>query len=436
MTAFLLLVVTLFLFTLTALAFFKPKQALCFLLISRPIIDNFEVCKLLTLPILGTNALQGIGIFVPFILIGVLLLKKLDIAHPDVFFFRERLTNYYLLFILACLPALFTSAVPVLHLGDWLKFLTFWAICLFAQNFLRTEEDLRQVLVWVVIGSLYPLAMFLRDMVTGHTVRLGGLTRVLGGYYLGEREGGIIFAADLLVCFIPAYLFSLVDRQGVARRGPLLIGFFFLLVCLAATNFRATIAAALLMCLCFLLFRRQYRMVLAMVGATVFAFLLLPGLRAKFSPTVAMLQNLGDLLSTRPTIHDTLLSTRFGIYRTLLTTVLYRFSPANLIAGYGYELPLKSLWVNSAHMEFLQLFFRYGLPPALLFYGFFLAVVRRGLRVRGDLFCQAITSYVVGLAVISLMGNPFSNVRVLWYLGVYVAILAKRSSGVAIREGV
>lgn len=422
MAALLLFVVATFLFSLAVLAFFKPKQAFFLLLVSRPIIDHFDACKVVSLPLMGTNTLQGIGMFLPWILLFVAFVKKLDIAQRDVFFFRERLGNYYLLFVLACLPALITSADPVLHIGDWLKFLTFWAICLFAQNFLHTEEDFRQVLVWVLIASLYPLTMFLLDMVTGNTVRIGGLVRILGGYYLEKN----IFAADLLVCFMPAYLYFLVEARRPWLKGVCLVGFVFLLVCIAATNFRTSIAAALLMCLTFLLFRKKYTMVLTMVVVTVCAFLVVPALRAKFAPTLAMLQNVGDLLNTRPTIHDSLLSTRFGIYRTLITTVLYKFSPATLIAGYGYDLPLKAFWVDSAHMEFLQLFFRYGLPPALLFYGFLLAALRRGLGCRGDLFSQAITSFVMGLAIISLMGNPFSNVRVLWYLGVYVAILAKR----------
>lgn len=427
MAALLLFAVASFLFFLTALAFFKPKYAIFFLLVSRPIIDHFNSLKVLELPILGTNALQGIGIFLPLILIFVSFLKKMDIAQQSVFFFKERLTNYYLFFILACLPALLITTSPVLHLGDWLKFVTFWAICLFAQNFLHSEKDFRQALVWILIGSLYPLAMFFMDMVTGNTVRLGGLVRILGGYYLGDKQEGVIFAADILICFVPAFLFYIVDAKRLWLKGLCLGGFIFLLLCIAATNFRTSIAAALMMCICFLLFRKKYTMVLVMVAATICAFLVVPALRGKFAPTLAMIQNMGDLVSPLPTVHDPLLSTRFGIYRTLITTVLYKFTPVTLIAGYGYALPLKAFWVDSSHMEFMQLFFRYGLPPALLFYGFLLAVVRRGISCREDLLCQAITSFVLGLVIISLMGNPFSNVRVLWYLGVYVAILAQKS---------
>lgn len=423
MASLLLLFVGTFIFAVSALAFFKPKYVFFLLLVSRPIIDHFGSLKEISLPFLGTNAIQAIGVFLPFILILSCFLKKLDVAHRDIFFFRERLANYYLLFVLACIPALLVSAQPVLHLGDWLKFLTLWAIFVFAHNFLETEEDFRQAMFWVIIGSLYPLGMFLIDFVTGNTVRIGGLLRILGGYYQEKN----IFAADLLTCFVPAYLYYLVVIRRTLVTWLIGLGFVFLIVCIAATNFRTSIAAALIMCLCFLLFRKKYTAVLTMVAVTVCAFLVMPELREKFYPALAALLNIGDLMSTRPTISDPLISTRFGIFRTLITTVLHRFSVGNFITGYGYALPLKSFWVDSAHMEFLQLFFRYGVLPALLFYWFLLATLRRGFRCREDELCQVIMAFIVGLTFVSLMGNPFSNVRVLWYLGVYVAILSKRS---------
>lgn len=422
MASLLLGVVGIFLCAVSILAFFKPKYVFLLLLVSRPILDHFVPLKAMSLPILGSNALQGIGVFLPFILIGSCFLKKLDLAHRDIFFFRERLANYYLLFILACVPALLASAQPVAHVGDWLKYVTFWAVCIFAQNFLESEEDFQQVLLWVIIGSLYPLAMFFIDFITGNTVRLGGLTRILGGYYQEKN----IFAADLLICFVPAYLYYLTVIRRPVFRGACLSGLAFLIICVAATNFRTSIAAVLLMCLCFLLFRKKYVAVLTMVTVTAVAFFVLPALREKFSPALTALLNIGDILSIRPTIHDPLISTRFGIYRTLISTVLHRFTPADLIVGYGYDLPLKSFWVDSAHLEFLQVFFRYGILSALLFYWFLLAALWRAVCCREDVFCQAITSFIAGLSIISLMGIPFSNVRVLWYLGVYVAILSKR----------
>lgn len=422
MASLLLFFVGIFVIAACILAFFKPKYLFFLLLVSRPVIDHFGSFKEISLPILGTNALQAIGAFLPFILILSCFLKKLDVAHSDVFFFRDRLANYYLLFVLACIPALLTSAQPVLHIGDWLKFVTFWSVCVFAQNFLKTEDDFKLALLWVIIGSLYPLTMFFIDFITGNTVRLGGLVRILGGYYQDQN----IFAADLLTCFVPAYLFYLVMAKKSLIKGLCFLGFGFLVICIAATNFRTSIAAVLLMCLCFLLFRRKYIMVLTMIVVTVCAFIVVPTLRAKFSPALDSLLNIGELMSSRPTIYDPLISTRFGIYRTLITTVVHRFTPGNLIAGYGYDLPLKSFWVDSAHMEFLQVMFRYGLPSALLFYWFLLATLRRGLSCREDVYCQAITAFVAGLTLVSLMGIPFSNVRVLWYLGVYVAILSQR----------
>lgn len=424
MAALILFFVGIFIVAVGIFSFFKPKYVFFFLLVSRPIIDHFESWKSISLPILGTNALQAIGAVLPFILIVSCFLKKLDVGHRDIFFFRDRLANYYLLFILACVPALIVSSQPILHIGDWLKFLTFWAVCVFAYNFLETEEDFHQAMLWIILGSLYPLMMFFADFATGNTVRIGGLVRILGGYYQDKN----IFAADLLTCFVPAYLYSLVVIQRTLLKGVCLVGFAFLICCIAATNFRTSIAAALLMCLCFLLFRKKYVAVLTMVAGVVCAFLVVPVLQAKFSPILATLLNVGDLMSDRPTVYDPLISTRFGIYRTLITTVLHRFTPGHFITGYGYELPLKAFWVDSAHMEFLQVMFRYGLPSALLFYWFLLATLRRGVSCRDDAFCQAITAFVVGLAIISLMGNPFSNVRVLWYLGVYVAILSKRPS--------
>lgn len=430
MASLILFVVGIFVVTLSILAFFKPKYVFFFLLVSRPVLDHFGSLKSISLPMLGTNGLQAIGAFLPLILIFSCFLKKLDVAHRDVFFFRERLTNYYLLFMLACLPALLSSTQSVLHLGDWLKFLTFWAVCIFAQNFLETEEDFQQAMLWVIIGSLYPLAMFFVDFVTGNTVRIGGLVRILGGYY----QDNSIFAADLLTCFVPAYLYYLAVIRRSFFKGLCLLGGAFLVLCIAATNFRTSIAAVIMMCLCFLIFRKKYIAVLTMVAVVVCAFVVVPTLRAKFSPALATLLNVGDLMSDRPTIYDPLISTRFGIYRTLITTVLHRFTPGDLIAGYGYDLPLKSFWVDSAHMEFLQVMFRYGLPAALLFYWFLLATLRRGFSCREDVYCQAITAFVVGLVIISLMGNPFSNVRVLWYLGVYVAILTKRSTSEQVCE--
>ena len=424
MASLILLLVGTFCITLSILAFLKPKYVFCFLLVSRPILDYFGSLRTIPLPILGTSALQTIGAILPFILIFSCFLKKLDVAHRDVFFFRERLTNYYLIFVASCIPALLISLNIVPHTGDWLKFLTFWAVCIFAQNFLETEEDFKQVMLWIIIGSLYPLTMFFFDFVTLNTVRIGGLVRILGGYYDDKEK--IIFAADLLTCFVPAYLYYVAVIKRPIWQRLCFLGFCFLIICIAATNFRTSITAVLLMCLCFLLFRKKYIVVLTMFALTVCAFFMVPALSAKFSPVLDSLLHISDIMSARRTIYDPLLSTRFGIYRTLITTVAERFTPGNFIAGYGYGLPLKSFWVNSAHMEFLQLTFRYGLPSAILFYGFLLATIRRGIRFREDIFCQVITSFVIGLCLISLMGNPFSNVRVLWYLGVYVAILIKR----------
>lgn len=425
MASLILLLVASFCVALSILAFFKPKYVFFFLLVSRPVLDHFGSLKTIPMPILGTNALQTIGAILPFVLIFSCFLKKLDVAHRDVFFFRERLTNYYLLFILASIPALLLSLDIVGHFGDWLKYLTFWAMCIFAQNFLETEEDVKQVLTWIIIGSLYPLAMFFFDFVTLNTVQIGGLVRILGGYY--DYKDKSIFAADLLTCFIPAYLYYLTAIRRTILKRICLLGFCFLIVCIAATNFRTSIAAAMLMCLCFLLFRKKYIAVLAMVVVTVCAFLVFPVLRDKFFPALEALLHIDDILGSRRTIYDSLLSTRFGIYRTLITTVVERFSPVNFIAGYGFDLPLTTMWVNSAHMESLQIMFRYGLPPAILFYWFLLATIRRGFSCRDDAYCQAITAFMIGLALVSMMGNPFSNVRVLWYLGVYVAIVSKRA---------
>jgi len=425
MASLILLLVGIFCFALCILAFFKPKYALFFLLVLRPVLDHFGPLRTILLPILGISGLQTIGVALPFVLIFACLLKKLDVAHRDVFFFRDRLTNYYLIFVVSCIPALLLSLNIIPHAGDWLKFLTFWAVCIFAQNFLETAEDSKQVMLWIIIGSLYPLAMFFFDFATLNTVRIGGLVRILGGYY--DEKGKFIFAADLLICFVPAYLYYLaVIKQTIWQR-ICFLGFCFLIVCIAATNFRTIIVATLLMCLCFLFFRKKYITVLTMFTLTVCAIIVVPALRAKFSPVLDSLLHINDIIGARRTIYDPLLSTRFGIYRTLINTMAERFSPGNFIAGYGYNLPLKSFWVDSAHMEFLQLIFRYGLPSAILFYGFLLATIRRGIRFREDAFCQVITSFVIGLCLISLMGNPFSNVRVLWYLGVYVAILSKRS---------
>lgn len=399
----------------------KPKYGLFLLLISRPIIDNIDAFWTAKIPFFeGLNVLKIIGIILPIILISVCFLKKLDGAQKDIFFFKYRTANYYFLFLIACLPAVAFSGHVVLHAGDWLKFFTLWAILIFSLNYLHTEKDFKQVFLCVIISSIYPLIGFIFDFITDNTVMLNGYERYIAGY----PNQGVV--STFLVCFIPAYLFFIFDTKNKKLSILLTIILLFLFICIVSTLSRTSIYVSFVLLMLFLLFRRKYYFFLGILSLAVIAIICIPELRGRITSTFSAFLHIKEMFGVNPSKYDYLMTGRFLIYREVITTLLYKSSVLNLIFGFGYDIPLKlAAWADSAHNDFLQITFRYGIFSAILFYFFISSVLFNKLNHKEDLFFQTMLSFIWGFTLISVIGNPFSAPRFLWYVGPYIAIILK-----------
>jgi len=398
------------------LAFFKPKAGLYMLLITRPVIDQADTLRTASLPGTGVTALQFIGLILPFALLASCVFRRANLSNEPVYFFKYRVANLYLLFLVLCLPGVLFSPQFFDSMTEWLRLCILWTVIIYAVNYTHTRKDIKQLWIVIVIASFYPLAFFAFDFLTGNQVMMARHLRFLAGYF----HQSIISAT--LFCIAPAYVYFVIRTKNNLGRALALAGLLALVSSIYATHYRTSLLGFSVFLIFLLLFRRKYVVLLAFLIVAVTTSILNQDINQRFAPLLQALSNAGDLFSPRSTSSDVLLSGRFGLWRELITT--FPDSPlTNMVFGFGYQLPVRGLETVSTHSDVLSLLYRYGFISCVAFYAFFFHVIRSGLKSISHLTPQLIISFALGLLVISMGHVTFSDVRNMLFLGVYIAML-------------
>jgi len=177
----------------------------------------------------------------------------------------------------------------------------------------------------------------------------------------------------------------------------------------------------------FFWYRKKYRVLGIFVIISVVWVIFSPYLfETVFREIIITVQNLPELLNPRATPYDELLSSRFYFWRKLLTTYVYKSNIINILFGFGYDLPVRHLYVTEAHNHILELMFKFGTVSLVLFYGCFIPrLICFGLKHNRDLLSNISNSYFLALILSSLASAVFSDVRSLWFFGVYLGIFVK-----------
>lgn len=416
---------TVFSMILFGLTFYKPKYSLYFLLILRPIMDNINMFRTFTIPGLGLNVWQAMGIAVPGIMLFVCFIKKMDAAQKRVQFFKHPLMNAYFLFTLFCLPSLITSNSIVDASASWLKLFTFWVVVIFADFALNSRKDVVTMLLVFIISSFYPLCRLSVDLITGKTYVIGGLSRLTGGYF------HMSILSIMLLFFLPSYFYFLSQKSQETNsffkrlRKPLLFfGMFMVLVFIYKTNYRTAFMSVAAFIFSLGLFRKKYFMLLVVGFLAVLTIINVPALRERFIPLFTVLPHLGMLLEEMPTKYDTYLSGRFGAWRNIITIFLFRSDGWVWFFGYGVDPVLRRI-AFFGHNDFIYVTFHYGIFAAIAFYTFLYKMIRLGLHYSQEFIPQLVCSLCIAIVTSALSHPTFFDVRNLMYLAGYIAILLK-----------
>lgn len=393
------------------LSFLKPKYALFLVLLSRPILDSINSLRVTVLPFIGINTLQFIGIVLPFFLLISCLLRRAPL-------FESSASNVYLVFLVSCIPSVFISDDIVLALADWLRLLILWAVLVFAVDFIKTRQDVEQAVGVILISSIYPLTRFLMDYFSGTTIAIGGIERVIGGYF------HMSIISCMFLIFVPSYVYFIFVRDRLIDKMVLMSGLCMIIIFIYLTQYRTALLGLLALGVTFCLLRRKYVLLVALFLITLCSVAFVPHIQERFETLPKALINLPTLIDPKESSHDGLMSGRFGLWRGLLTTYLYDSRIENVFFGFGADPSLKNV-VVSAHNDFIALLFQYGFITPILFLFFIISTLRLGLRNSKHLLPQLITSLIVGLLVMSMSHGTFLDVRNLLYLGTYVALLIK-----------
>lgn len=393
------------------LSFFKPKHGLFIVLLSRPVLDSITPLRVTVIPFIGINALQFIGIALPFVMLATCLLRQVP-------FFKSSASNVYLIFLLSCIPSVFVSDGIVLAFAGWLRLLILWGVLIFAVDCIKNRQDVEQV-VWVIlISSIYPMIRFLVDYFAGVTVVIGGIERVLGGYF------HMSIISCMFVIFVPSYLYFIFVRERLTDKVLLSCGLCMIIVFIYMTQYRTALFGLLALGVTFGFLRRKYALLMTVFAVSFCIIVFIPYIQERFQPLGETLINVATLIDPKESRHDGLMSGRFGLWRGLLTTYLYDSRIENVFFGFGVDPSLKNI-VVSPHNDFIALLFQYGFITPILFLFFIICSLRLGLRNSKHLLPQLITSLIVGLLVMSMAHGTFMDVRNLLYLGTYLAVLIK-----------
>ncbi|MHA2282703.1 MAG: O-antigen ligase family protein [Promethearchaeota archaeon] len=380
-------------------------------LFSRPIIDNIDPLRTITLPIVGVNVLQLLGIAIPFTLVIVCILQRGT-------FFKYYIGNVYFIFLLTCIPAIFISQDIVQGFAEWLRLFVLWAVFIFSTNVIKTRIDIHQVLALILISSFYPTLKFLSDIITGSLVEIGNIERVIGGYF------HMSIISCMLLFFIPSYLYFFHNSLRKFYKGLYLLGVPILLISIYLTKYRTALVGAFVFFFTFFILKKKWFLLFILVAAAIVGIAFNSDLQQRFNPLITALYNIDVLFDPNDNQFDDLLSGRFGIWRNLLKTYFYRSEIQNLFFGFGAKPKIRHLFV-SPHNDYLSYLFHFGVLSLMSFCIFITALLVKGLKYNSNLIPQLITSLVMAFAVMAMSHGTFQDVRNLLYLGTYIGLMVK-----------
>lgn len=390
--------------------FIKPRLCFYAFLIARPIIDNFDILR--TKQILGSiNTLQAIGIIWPFLLIAVCVFYRAN-------FWKYKIGNLYLCFTFLCLPCIFISNSWTDAVADWLRLFTFWAVLIFVLHFVEKENDIKEIFLVILCASFYPMLRFIISFAIGETFEVGGIERIVGGYF---HMGPI---SSMLFLFVPAYLFFLTYSTSSLKKFLLLGGILFLSICIYTTYYRSALVAVFVLICSYLFLKKKYYLLFGLIMSACVAFIFSTFLQDRFVHVLEVLEHLPVLLDPSNGTYDKLLSGRFGIWRRMLTTCLYHCGIHNLFFGFGYRVVVDNFLI-CPHDDYLSIFFQNGFIALVAFLSFLGSAILTGIRSITENTSKIVLSLLIGSVVIALTENFFVSVRNLLYLGTYIGLLIK-----------
>lgn len=312
-------------------------------------------------------------------------------------------------------------------------------------NIVRTRDEYRRLLFWIVIGFSIPVLLSLVVIVLGGGVYWvsywTGLPR-WGGAYLGPHSMGHSMTLFLMTLVIYAYFLRLhmLPHGGLHRWQSLaLVGISgAAMACLILSQVRS----AMLGLLCFAavalaMFNRKL-LILAAVGATLAAAATVPYWLTWVAPEVIVLEegqgDLMDLGSSRPKywLHN------LSIYAELPLD--------RKIGGTGLASRAKSMYVEEdqvldSHNDWLDLLMQTGAIGLLLYLTIQYLMLRSALRLQGVERCLFV-ALVAAVGVMMFVSNSYvwriQVAHIYFILAAYVQLHAareERRTGEPLRAG-
>lgn len=389
----------------------RPKLAFYSFLVLRPIIDNISALRTVNI-IEGINLLKIIGMLFPFILLMSLFFSKVN-------FLKNRLANIYLLFILASTPSIFLSVSWINAGGYLLQLFTFWVVFIYVLHLIKEEKDIKYLFLVILCASFFPILRFIITFYTGETIEVEkNLLRSVGGYFHMAPISGILFL------FIPAYLFFIARPTSITRKILLLIGLFFLIICIYKTYYRSALLGTLILFVSYLSLRKNFTILVLIGSVLAILFIFSPFLQGRFSPLIDTLNNFNLLFDPIDNSYDYLLSGRFGVWRKMTTMYLYNCQPQNLFFGFGVHAIIDKIQI-APHNDYWSALFQHGPISLILFIIFLLSSLQLSIHGLPHIVSKIILSLLVGSIILALAENFFVSVRNLLYIGTYIGILVK-----------
>jgi hypothetical protein len=388
----------------------KPVYALSIFIIARPIIDSIAFFRVKR--IYGDiNYLQAIGIALPLVLLVVSLIRGINLFK-----------NVYLVigfsFTLLCLPSVFLSKPVYSGIDNWMKIFTLWVIIAFTFAVITSDKSKKLIFKSIVIASVYPMIKFLTSILSGNTISVAGIDRIVGGYHhMGP-------ASFVLLLFVPAYLYFIETSKNSLMKFYFYLIVAYLIVCIYFTYYRSSLLGVVFLVFAFMILRKNYKIAIACIFVFLLTVFSSNFLSSRFAPLLEVAANLPVLIDPDDNSLDNLMSGRFGIWRHIFTLYLYNCSFENLLFGFGYGGA--SQYQFEPHNDYLNIFFRNGFLALLLFMIFLLGIVSNAAINKRDLLKEkTTTSILIASLLIANSTNYFFTVRVGLYIGAYIGILLK-----------
>ena len=193
------------------------KKWFVYLILIRPITDPFYQIKL---PILAVSPLEIIGVFVPLIIVSLYLTRQLPQITPSKI---DRTFRFWSVFVIINAIFFWAQQPSIVSFGGALKLTLPIYLFWYLRYFVNSAQDVRGILMTVLISSIIPAGMILYETFVGplKSIRSRGMVRLEGVY--ADVGNYAIYVS--LSCLASMYFFLSKEVKLSERKKRQLLGF-------------------------------------------------------------------------------------------------------------------------------------------------------------------------------------------------------------------